>query len=70
MHREQAPPDAIYFAAQNAEGLAEILGEWWCALQPGTSVEKEAAALDANRIDVAKFGKRFLSLAKTRFQKC
>jgi glycosyltransferase involved in cell wall biosynthesis len=63
VHREQDPPESIYFDPHNPEQLAEILAEFQTNLPPGpdTHLEEEAARLLPERLK--KFAHRFVEVA-------
>jgi glycosyltransferase involved in cell wall biosynthesis len=63
VHREQNPPGARYFDAENADEMARIMGEAWEQWPAGVDRAVEAAAGEAGEIARLAFGKRVLGLA-------
>lgn len=62
VHREQAPPDAVYFQPQNSAQLADILARDWPNLAPGPDREKEHKAREVNEGQSRTFAKNFLEI--------
>jgi len=64
VHREQAPPNAVYFEPSYPESLADGLAQQWPDLRPGGDFLAEAAARDAQRDLVIEFGRNFVRIAR------
>ncbi len=64
VHREQNPPDSIFFKPNSPENLAAILEQWWVNLTPGPDVNQEAIARKNNLADTQIYGYSFLDIVK------
>ena len=64
VHREQAPPGAIYFPPKSASALADAMLDAWQSGTPGPDVELERAARLALPERFADFGRAFIELAR------
>lgn len=64
VHREQAPPRAIYFDPHNATDLANKIADVWTDLTPGPDREAEKMALELQKGLVADYARRFLEIAR------
>jgi glycosyltransferase involved in cell wall biosynthesis len=64
VHREQNPPEGLFFEPRSFEVLADLLAQGWERLSPGPFPEEEAKARARALSDVQDFGYNFLTLAK------
>lgn len=64
VHREQNPPNSIFFEPESPQDLSLKMLKFWQTLSPGPDLEKEQQALENARQEVQSFGYRFLELAK------
>jgi len=64
VHKEQNPPDSLFFERDSSEKLAKLMEEWWETLASGPNVKRELAAVEVARQEVKDFGFRFLEIAK------
>ncbi len=64
VHREQTPPESIFFPPASAETLKGILGEWWQRLTPGPERVQESAVRARALEEVSRFGYHFLEIAR------
>ena len=64
VHREQDPPNAMFFTQSSKEDLARCMGEAWSALDPGPDPAGEEAAQRLNAHEVQAQGKRFLEIVE------
>jgi glycosyltransferase involved in cell wall biosynthesis len=62
IHREQHPPDAVYFSAGSSEQLADILARDWPGLSPGPDLGKESKARVENENQSRAFARNFLKI--------
>ena len=63
VHREQAPPDGVYFGVDDAAGLARSIAGVWAAHDPAEDrrrMERAAAELPARR---RAFARRYEEIA-------
>jgi glycosyltransferase involved in cell wall biosynthesis len=66
VHREQAPPNSVYFDPLNPEALAERLADEWAMAQAGPmppSLDDEQASLESQQRRVIEYGRRFMEIA-------
>jgi glycosyltransferase involved in cell wall biosynthesis len=63
VHREQAPPGAVYVDACASEALAEAVRERWPQLVPGPQAGAEERARKAQADTVCRFAETFVALA-------
>ena len=64
VHREQNPPESIYFDPLSAEELSAIIKNCWSTLDPGPNFVAESESRDLNIIQVHEFARTFLSIAR------
>lgn len=62
IHREQKPPDAVYFDATNAEQLAELIAADWEGLKPGPDLAREKEARAGHEVRAVEFARKFLQI--------
>jgi glycosyltransferase involved in cell wall biosynthesis len=63
VHREQAPPAAVYFDPHNAEDLANKVEELWKNVSPGPDIELERKAREDYPIRMKNYADAFVSIA-------
>ncbi|MEH2319926.1 glycosyltransferase [Nostoc sp.] len=66
VHLEQDPPGSAFFDKHSPQQLADLIGEWWEKLKPGSNYEEETLAQARNREEVKTFGYRFLEIARIK----
>lgn len=64
IHREQDPPDAVFFQPGNAKSLAGMIKADWPHLEPGPDLKREQAARMLQRSRSLTFARDFLSIVK------
>ena len=64
VHREQDPPESVYFDPRDPDALADALREVDAAAVPGPSLPLEAAARACLLPRTQAFGRTFLSIAR------
>lgn len=64
VHREQNPPNAVYFSPCSPEALADVIAAAWDSLSPGPCLSDEQAALAAQDKVVAEYARTFLRIAQ------
>jgi glycosyltransferase involved in cell wall biosynthesis len=69
VHREQNPPQSIFFPPNSPETLEGILDEWWNRFAPGPNLEQESVAQAKALEEVSVFGYRFLEIARGEFDR-
>ena len=65
VHQEQNPQGGAYYSRESAEGLAEVLAEWWEQLTPGPDADREALALEEGTKAALNYARQFLQIART-----
>lgn len=63
VHREQNPPNAVYFKCGDAKMLADTIRGAWDSLTPGPVLAAEERALAAQHELVVEYARRFLRIA-------
>lgn len=63
IHREQDPPNAVFFRPDSAEQLAELLARDWQNLRAGPDIEHEAKARQKQERRVIDFGRLCVKIA-------
>lgn len=64
VHREQAPPQSIFFDPHDAAALARCLIQVWDEAQPGPDLELEAQAREQLPLRTRAFGQAFVDLVR------
>jgi glycosyltransferase involved in cell wall biosynthesis len=64
VHREQEPPDAIFFHAHCAEELAELIARDWPDLKPGPDLARENEASLQQQSRELTFARLFLQIVE------
>ena len=67
VHREQDPPDAVFFSPHEPEQLAEVIARDWADLQPGPDLETERQAFAEQTVRAKLFAREFLNILKNAF---
>lgn len=62
VHVEQAPPEAVYFKAGDANDLARVLADWWPGLKPGPDVDGWADVLNKGDLRRQQTGQTFIRI--------
>jgi glycosyltransferase involved in cell wall biosynthesis len=62
VHREQNPPDAVFFDADNAAMLADLIARDWNRLSPGPDRPREDEARSAQVVRARDFARSFLTI--------
>jgi glycosyltransferase involved in cell wall biosynthesis len=62
VHREQNPPNCVFFDRNSPENLAHLLADWWDQLSPGPDQEQEAISRERSLREAQAFGHRFLEI--------
>jgi glycosyltransferase involved in cell wall biosynthesis len=62
VHKEQKPNYGIFFKANDAYDLSEIVGNSWNSCAPGPDVIRERKGIEENAKLVSEFGTQFLEL--------
>lgn len=62
VHREQDPPDAVFFDAHAAEQLAAVIARDWTQLRPGPDPERERQAFAEQTERARHFARTFLAI--------
>jgi len=63
VHREQAPPEGVFFSPTDAEALAHRISEHWDRLENGNRPDREAAIREAHSRIVEAYARTFLGIA-------
>lgn len=63
VHREQAPPGAVYFSPESVEELSTAIADAWSNLQEGPDVEAERRAQSDAAARLRRVGERMLEIA-------
>jgi glycosyltransferase involved in cell wall biosynthesis len=63
VHREQDPPDAVFFSPDNAAKLAELIAENWPDLSPGPDAVRETQARSVQDVRALDFARAFLRIS-------
>lgn len=69
VHREQNPPDSVYFPANDAQKLAELMKSNWLSRQGGNDTELEEAAKKALPERINEFGKTYQKILMKTIEK-
>jgi glycosyltransferase involved in cell wall biosynthesis len=64
VHREQDPPDAVFFRADNAQMLADLIARDWTALSPGPDHARENQARAVQLVRAMDFARSFLGMTR------
>ena len=64
VHREQRPPNAIFFQLGDAEQLAELIAKDWPELKPGPDFKSECEAREEQHGRTLTFARTFLQILK------
>src|SRR6185503_18248293 len=64
VHREQDPPDAVFFQVDNARTLADLIARDWAALSPGPDHVRENHARAVQVMRAQAFARSFLGIVK------
>ena len=64
VHREQRPPDAVFFDAESAEDIAAKLQAAWPHLSPGPDPRREEAAWGETKKNGVRFARRFIEIVQ------
>ncbi len=59
VHREQNPPEALYFDPRDAESLSKVLWERWTTCSDGLDVAREEAAQRCYEIQRTQYAERY-----------
>jgi glycosyltransferase involved in cell wall biosynthesis len=62
VHREQEPPDAVYFNPNSAAELAELIARDWPDLSPGPDTVRENQARSIQEVRALDFARAFLRI--------
>jgi glycosyltransferase involved in cell wall biosynthesis len=62
VHREQQPPNAVFFPLGDAEQLAELVGKDWRELKPGPDFKSECEAREQQHGRTLTFARTFLQI--------
>ena len=62
VHREQRPPNAVFFSLGEAEALAELIAKDWADLKPGPDFKSEHEARAQQQGRVLTFARAFLQI--------
>jgi len=62
IHREQMPPDAVFFDPGDPEQLADVIAKDWPDLMPGPDVAKEEEARSGEQLRAPAFARLFLRI--------
>ena len=62
VHREQDPPDAVFFDAHAPEQLADLIAGDWSQLRPGPDPERERQAFAEQTLRARLFAQTFLGI--------
>jgi glycosyltransferase involved in cell wall biosynthesis len=65
VHREQNPKGGAYYARESAEGLADVLAQWWEQLTPGPDLAGEERAVEEGTKAAMNYARQFLQIART-----
>ena len=68
VHKEQNPPNALYFSALDDKQLAEILKEKWQSNSFGPDFELEKSARENMLARMKKFGKEYKQILYEAFE--
>jgi hypothetical protein len=69
VHREQDPPDAVFFSTDNAAKLAELIARDWAELTAGPDAVRESQARSMQDVRALDFARAFLKItARTAAQ--
>ena len=63
IHREQNPPDAVFFSTDDAPKLAELIARDWRDLSPGPDAARESQARCIQEPRALDFARTFLRIA-------
>jgi glycosyltransferase involved in cell wall biosynthesis len=63
VHREQNPPDSLYFDPKNPHQLADLLADCWHCFAPGPDVELESQARQAYPLLIMNFAETLVFIA-------
>ena len=69
VHREQNPPDSVYFPVNDAQKLAELMAENWENRQGGKDTELEEAARKALPERICEFGRTYQKILLKTIEK-
>lgn len=64
VHREQAPPRAVYFDPRDPDALADAVSHAWNQLSPGPIVEEEMEATENHRQHIVNYARDFIQLVR------
>jgi len=62
VHREQDPPDAVFFNKDSAPKLAELIARDWADLSPGPDAVRESQARSSQDVRALDFARAFLRI--------
>ncbi len=62
VHKEQNPPNSMYFERNSAEQLAECIEKYWSTFPIGPDLEREKGAFLKQQEYVSDYGKSFLKI--------
>ena len=62
VHREQRPPNAVFFPLGDAEQLAELIAKDWANLKPGPDFKGEREARAQQKERALAFARAFLQI--------
>jgi len=63
VHREQDPPNAVFFDTDSASNLADLIARDWADLSPGPDAVKENEARSSQEVRALDFARAFLKIA-------
>ncbi|MDZ7960401.1 MAG: glycosyltransferase [Aulosira sp. DedQUE10] len=64
VHKEQNPPNSIFFERNSPNHLASLLAKYWEDSSPTPNLEQEKIARKNNLNEIQNFGYRFLEIAQ------
>ncbi len=64
IHREQNPPEAVYFEPTDAKKLANLIAERWDVLSPGPNLVREREARKEQAVLVLNYARKFVEIAE------
>ena len=62
VHREQDPPDSVFFKADSVRMLADLIARDWGALSPGPDHVREKQARAVQLVRALHFARSFLTI--------